>query len=392
MRNKSLKKAVHITMLGCLLSPAAGISATTEDLERRLQKLEEELKATKEEIKTTNDEIADSAERGKNAMTVAGYADIEYVGTDRPATKSGFRIHHLSLMLKKQVRENLKFFSEIEFEDAAYLSSSATTAATTGSGKILVEAVNFDYALNHATTARVGRFFTPAGIWSVDHYPPFVATQDRPQHIRLIFPQVTDGASLSGNHEVGASFVNYNLFVGNGESFVAGSNTAIFNGAADQNSSTAVGLRVNASLPIAKQFEVGATLYRDQLVNTDQATKNAYGIHAKMKAGDFGFQGEYADGSYNPTVGATIGQVYHRKGYYGQFSYDINKWTLGYRYDFYDPSSVVALDNTKINSLIANYHVDKNTVLKWEHHLLNLENPASTDYYRSIASIVVNFD
>lgn len=396
----NLKRSVHITLLACLLSPGVGFSATTDELEKRLQKLEEEIratrseiKATQEEVKITQEEATDSAERLKNAFALSGYADIEYVGTDRTGIKPGFRIHHLSIMYKKPIRENLKFFAEMEYEDAPYMTSNATTGASSSSGKFLVEAVNFDYAFNHATSGRVGRFFTPAGIWSVDHYPPFVSTQDRPQHIRLIFPQVTDGASLSGNHAMGDSFLNYNLFVGNGESFVGGNtNTAIFNGTSDLNSSMAAGLKVEASLPIAKQFYVGGTLYRDKMMNLDRATKNAYGVHAKIKAGDFGFQGEYADGGYTPTLGAAIGQVYHRKGYYGQFSYDIDKWTLGYRYDYYDPTSAAALDNTKINSLILNYHVDKNTVLKWEHHLLNLENPAAQDYYRSIASIVVNFD
>lgn len=374
-----LKQSVRVTLLVCLLSPAIGFSATNDELEQRVQRLED---ATQ----VIHEEASDSTNRLNKAFALSGYADIEYVGTDKANANSGFRIHHLSIMYKKQVREDLKFFAETEYEDAPYVSA----APAVSSGKILVEAVNFDYTINNNTSARVGRFFTPAGIWSVDHYPPFVSTQDRPMHIRQIFPQVTDGASVSGNHAIGDSFVDYNAFVGNGESFLAGNPS--FNGTTDQNSSSAFGLKVGVALPIAKQFYVGGTVYHEKLTTVDQAMKNAYGIHAKIKYDNFGFQGEYANGSYNPTVGATLGQVYHRKGYYGQFSYDIDKWTLGYRYDYFDPTSVIALDNTKINTLIVNYHVDKNAVLKWEHHLVNLENPIAQDYYRSIASVVVNFD
>jgi len=266
---------------------------------------------------------------------------------------------------------------------------------TDGANAILLEAMNLDYALNNATTLRVGRFFTPAGIWSVDHYPPFVMTQDRPQHIRRIFPQLTDGAAIKGIHELGNTFFDYNLYVGNGE-------TSNFNGKQDSNRDLATGLRVNVSLPFTQVFDVGVTYYREMMddpalgADDPASNKHAYGIHAKIRQGGLGFQAEYADGKYEPTKvvapAVTVGSTYHSKGYYGQLSYDIDKWTLGYRYDLYDPDTSAALDNTKINSLIVNYHLDKNTVLKWEHHLLNLEDPASKDYYRSIASIVVNFD
>lgn len=407
MKHKSVKIAALASLSGMLLGSASAMSATLDDLDKRLARLEEE-------VKISQDEIADSADKYKNSFIVAGYSDIEHVASNAsPATvKTGFRIHHLSLMFKKQVREDLKFFSEIEYEDGPYSTPAAstctststttlnpvpnpTTATTTtttkcngstGSGKFLVEAVNFDYALNHSTSVRVGRFFTPAGIWSVDHYPPFVSTQERPQHIRKIFPQVTDGATLSGNHAAGEGFVNYDLFAGNGE-------TSLFDGSGDSNSSAATGLRVNLSLPIAKVFDVGATWYKEDMnlgaSDTEQSVKTAYGIHAKIRQGDFGFQGEYADGSYKPTL---AGVDYHRKGYYAQFSYDISKWTLGLRHDFYDPKSTTADDSTRVNALIVNYHVDKNTVLKWEHHRFDLEDPAKLDYFKSIASIVVNFD
>lgn len=369
--------SIYAATLGCLLFPVAAFSATTDELERRLQKLEEE-------VKIANDEVADLAERNKNAMTVGGYADIEYVGTNESDATAGFRLHHLSLMFKKQLSEDLKFFSEIELEDGVWMD------AGDGSNALLLEALNFDYAVNHSTTARVGRFFTPAGIWSVDHYPPFVATQERPLHIRQIFPQLTDGAAITGNHALGNAFVNYNFYAGNGE-------TKNFDGKKDSNYNTAAGLRVNASLPIAKVFDVGATLYHEKMKDDTSLTnpepkKKAYGVHAKVKQGSFGFQGEYANGTYTPTLGANVGISYHKKGYYGQFSYDIAKWTLGYRHDFFDPDSTAALDNTKVNSLIVNYHVDKNTVLKWEHHLFNLEDPVGKDYYRSIVSIAVNFN
>lgn len=375
-----MKKKILYSILAALVLSTSAQAASVDDLERRVKALESETQVTREES-------ADLSANIENGMRVAGYADVEYIASNalKSVSQSGFRVHHLSLMFKKKVTDSLRFFSEIEYEDAPFAQSSTPSVT----GKMFVEALNFDYMLSQETSLRVGRFFTPAGVWSVDHYPPFVATQDRPQHIRKIFPQVFDGAMATGNHAIGETHASYDLYVGNGE-------TSNFDGSTDNNTSMAHGLRVNFAFPLASTFDVGATIYRDRMklssTDADQAKKQAMGLHARVKHGAIGFQGEYADGRYTPTAGASVGVDYHRKGYYGQVSYDVtSKTTLGYRYDFYDPKSTAALDNVKINSLIANYHVNKDVVLKWEHHLINPENPASANYYRSIAGLVVNF-
>jgi hypothetical protein len=379
MKRLTRKSNIYMALLGCLLLPRLSVSATLEDVDQRLKKLESDVELTREEAD-------DTASRFKNSLSVSGYADTELVATNDPnGKKSGFRIHHFSVFMKKQVSDNLRFFSETEWEDGPFHD------AGTGAGAIFVEALNFNYQWRPDTDIRLGRFFTPAGIWSVDHYPPFVATQELPQHIRKIFPAVVDGAALSGNHPVGKAFVNYDLYVGNSE-------TPTFDGSQNANATTATGLRVNASLPIAQQFDLGFTLYHDKLAidpldtsaTANGPKKNVQGIHAKIKQGAIGFQAEYAKGNYGATTFTPT--TYNSKGYYAQFTYDINKWTLGYRYDFYNPQSTVAQNGTQINSAILNYHVSNNVVLKWEHHLANLQDAAKKDYYRSIASIAVNLD
>lgn len=374
----AMKKSIFAATLGCLLFPAMGISATLEQIDQRLKKLEGEDQVNRAET----DDIAN---RLKNGMSVSGYADTEYVTTNVPGD-AGFRIHHLSMFLKKQVSRDLRFFSETEWEDAPYV------AGSTSSGIIFIEALNFDYQWHPDTSVRVGRFFTPAGIWSVDHYPPFVLTQMRPQHIRAIFPQLVDGASISGLHAAGSAFVSYDLYVGNGE-------TANFDGHSDNNATTAAGLRANVALPIAQQFDVGATIYHDKLPLSNSSDPNApkkdvYGAHAKIRQGAFGLQVEYTDGKYEPTVSPATNLPYHKKGYYAQFSYDINKWTLGYRYDYFnsDTSTSVGNGGAKINSAIVNYHVNRNVVLKLEHHVAKVLDPAQPNWYKNIVSIVANLD
>jgi hypothetical protein len=353
------------------------MSATLEEIDQRVKKLE----GASDVNQAETDDIAN---RLKNSMTVSGYADAEYVTSNEAGPNySGFRLHHFSVFLKKQVTDDLRFFSETEWEDAPYASGNNTQ------GTIFIEAVNFDYQWRPDTSMRVGRFFTPAGIWSVDHYPPFVLTQMRPQHIREIFPQLVDGAAISGLHAAGSAFVSYDLYLGNGE-------TSTFDGNEDQNTTKAAGLKVNVALPIAQQFDVGATIYHDKLAasaDSNEPKKDVYGAHAKIRQGGFRLQAEYADGKYEPTVIPATNLPYHKKGYYAQFSYDINKWTLGYRYDFFDSNTTSAASSaTKINSAIVNYHVNRNVVLKWEHHIADVLDPAKPNWYKDIVSLVVNLD
>ena len=370
----TIKKSMFAAAMAGLLFPALGYSATLDEIDKRLKKLEGD-------VGMAHEETDDIATRLKNSLTVSGYADTEYISTNNPGDTSGFRIHHLSMFLKKQVTEDLRFFSETEWEDAPYVDGSNNVM----SGKVFVEALNFDYQWRPDTSMRVGRFFTPAGIWSVDHYPPFVLTQQRPQFIRKIFPQLVDGATVSGLHDLNGAFLSYDFYVGNSE-------TANFDGNSNANATTAVGLRANVALPIAQQFDVGASYYRDKQAKTlsvqDEAKKDAYGVHAKIKQGAYGLQMEYANANIQPTVASK----FHKKGYYAQFSYDIGKWTLAYRYDYFDPKTTVVSNGTKINSAIVNYHVNKNVVLKLEHHLVDVLNPTTPDYYRDIVSIAVNLD
>ena len=325
------KTALYATTFVCLLLPLKGMSATLENIDERLNKLE----ADAEVSRADNEDITN---RLKNNMAVTGYADVEYISTNQTGKESGFRNHHFSLFFKKQISDDWRFFSEIEYEDAPYYdpAKEGVDPKTVGSGKIFAEAVNFDYLWRPDTSVRVGRFFTPAGLWSVDHYPPFVLTQDRPQHIRQIFPQLVDGAAVSGHYPVGNTFFNFDFFVGNGE-------TTLFDGSTDSNSTKAAGLRAAVALPFAQQFEIGASAYRDKLklssADLDQSKKNAKGVHAKIRQGAFGFQAEYAKGSYEPTLAPGPARNYDREGYYAQISYDIDKWTLGYRNDYYNNKS-----------------------------------------------------
>lgn len=366
------KKAIvpmALAVFSCLSN--SGWAADNDDLQVQLNDLKDEISILQDQLEETNVSNA-------NRMNISGYADLEYHKNGKPGEEPGFRLHHMSLFFEKRMTDKWKFFSEIEYEDAPYLEFDYVNDSTDSEckgcfGKIYLEAVNFTYAWDPKAQFRGGRFFTPAGIWSIDHYPSFVPTQLRPQHIRNIFPQVIDGITILGTLPLGNTFINYDVYYGNGEGN---------SGKNDENSEKAFGGKISLLFPVLKYLELGASVFSD--TDNTQQEKEAVGAHLKVKFWDLTLQGEYATATYTPINAAS----YDRTGYYAQLLYDISNWTIGGRYDYYDAQEGTQSE-TIFNSVFLNYHVNEAIVLKLEHHMVDLEDPNAKDYDHTIGSVVI---
>ena len=371
-----MSKKLNVVLLLCALSNLA-VASTVEELGRRVDILERQ--GNEHEAWDVNSQVDGANE----AVAISGYADVEYHYADKRNFSPGFRLHHMSLFFEKAV-DNWHFFSEIEYEDAPLfladgqdqppLSAAQGQVVDSANGKIFLEALNIDYLWRNKYSFRLGRFFTPAGIWSIDHYPPFVPTQRRPAHIRKIFPQVVDGAQLRASMLYEDVYVDYTLYFGNGEGN---------SGSGDANATKAIGAKVTILPPWLDGFELGGSFYRD--TTNDKTDKEVFGLHARINWKPFRLQAEYADGKCTPLTA----EIFHRRGYYTQFLYDINRWTFGYRYDYYDPDDRQPPMAETRNSLIVNYHLTKDMVVKLEHHLVDFEDAAKEDFNESIASVAV---
>ena len=345
-------------------------SSFSATIEERLENLESNLELAEE----ANAELRSDLE---NRMKVSGYMDVEYVVSD--TKDSGFRMHHLSLFFQKKLSDKWRFFSEIEYEDAPKFEGDAdysTVVLDDAQGKIFVEAVNLDYLWKPQAIFRVGRFFTPAGIWSIDHYPPFVPTQERPKHIRKIFPQLIDGGMIHGTLGLGKNYFKYNAYVANGEKNI---------GKKDDNSHRAFGLKssVILAMPGFSHVEAGGTVYSDSRITGEVYSKNAIGAHAKIVMKDISFQTEAAYSKYDAESGVTVpGTI---KGYYGQLVYSPSQWSVGARHDYYNNPDSGEIDRTA-NSLFVNYRALTNLVLKVEHHLISVD--GKDDATKTIFSVV----
>jgi len=327
--------------------------------------------ANNDELVLMEEEIAAIKEIQDNAVKVSGYVDAEYIIDSRPIAerdKYGFRMHHFSVFLTKNFGQNWRFFSEIEFEDGTQQDGLNPDA---NYGQIFAEAINITYQWTPGHFVRIGRDFTPTGIWSIDHYPPFVATQDKPAHVRTIFPHVIDGINSLGTFKMGNAFLKYHAYVANGDGTT---------GESDNNDEKALGSRVSMLLPYLDHMEGGFSTLNDTLGDYSKAF--SWGGHAKISFRGVTLQSEFALSESKMVNSTKINKL----GYYIQTSYDIGKWTLGYRYDFSDEDKSQAVNHDH-NTAFLGYHVSPHIVCKIEHHEISRQNPNLSDFQKSIFSI-----
>ena len=371
--------------------PSSAWALTKQEAEEKIQNMEQEIMFFKEQFYDVETEL-------DKFMRISGYMDMEYLASDQKGSASGFRLHHFSLFFRKKIAEKWRFFSEIEYEDGPRYTSkdetitvsdtdtNAQTFATLeeSEGGIFAEAFNITYELTPALALRFGREFAPVGLWNLDHYPPYLATQQAPQHIRRIFPRTNDGISAFGSKRFTNTFLNYHFYLGNGEGN---------SGRGDGNPSKSVGTRLAITLPVLSQTEVGFSYNHDQ--QNDSRTKNAFGLHTRIKANDLTVQAEYATNTFEAPNGSKLEHL----GYYLQAMYDWGAWGFGYRYDYYDDNTASGAESPEFgvtNSLILNYHAAKNTVFKFEYHMEAPEEAKiggvgdDTAYSHAIASIAVH--
>ncbi|MDX1763464.1 MAG: porin [bacterium] len=355
-----LRTFILIMFMACCLSPATPLFANeVDDLKRDLERIQNRLEVLEAEDEQKTHALSD-------LMEIAGYGDGEFKMTDRKGKNNEFRVHHLSLFFMKRIGDRWRMFSEIEYEDGPNTAKNE--------GKIFVEVFTLEYYLNQYLNFRLGRFLTPGGIWNVDHYPPFVLTQERPQHIRKIFPQLNDGLQVLGSTHAANVTTDYIFYVSNGQG-----NT----GHGDDNEDKALGARLKFGLPFLSRAEIGTSYYREE--QNDKTDFKALGADLLLSWKNMRLQAEYAKGFFDPAAGKGD----HRTGYYGQLEYDLKKWTLGYRYDWYDPSRNTDSDRKTINTLALNYHFTPYVVGKAEHHFVDPQDKAADSYNLTLLSIAI---
>ena len=332
--------------------------------------LEEDINLVKSEAEETTDKILSSL------IDLSGYGDVEYRQTDEDGVGSGFRIHHLSLFLLKDISESWRFFSEIEFEDAPRIESSvATDTVSTSQGRIIIEQMYIEYKHSLDLHFTAGRFITPAGYWNIYHYKPYVVTQSKPMMIDRFFPKFSDGLQFRKTFPVAGSQLDSNLY------FVNGSGNS---GRMDRNENLAVGARVNYRADIFNGVEAGVSFYDEK--DNSSIRKRSYGVHMKINVSWFELLTEYADRLNDPDGLENFNET----SLYVQPKLDLGKkWVVAARYDWYDPNDSLQDNDIHKYTGAVNYRFARNVTGKFEYTRNDFANSTLNDYDEFITSIVI---
>ncbi len=361
--------------------PALSIAgAEDERLDRlegelgELKKENAELRRKVETIETDDEQMRHDLGTVSKMVDVSGYAAAEFYHTDQDGENDRFRVRYLSLFFTKEVQRDWKLFTEIEYEDGPKVeSNTATNTVKSSQGTIFVEQLYIEYHPSLDWDVRFGRVNTPAGIWSIYHYPPYVPFQTDPLFYKNVFPEVSDGIQLRNSFSSRDSVLDTHLYIANG----AGNP-----GSGDRNENKGVGARVNAGL--SDGISAGASYYRER--DNQDTIRRSLGLHLNASYNRLRFQTEYATRHNGPEGGA---RSFNDSGWYAQLGYDIAKWTVAARYDWYDSNDTDPANDHFRTTGAVNYHFASNVVGKLEYSRNEFDAPAIKDYNEFIASIVV---
>jgi len=262
---------------------------------------------------------------------------------------------------------------EVEFEDAPRIESEkAADTVKSSQGTIFIEQLYIEYHPKLSWDIRLGRFLTPAGVWSIYHYPPYVPTQTSPIIYKVIFPKVSDGIQFKGSFTLRDSSIDTHLYVANGSGNP---------GALDRNEGKGIGARVNADLLTG--LSAGLSYFGER--DNEGTLKMSYGAHVLCNGSALRLQAEYQIRS-NETDAAS---GFDDSGWYAQAEYDIGKWTLAARYDWYDPSSESPDDLWTRATAAVNYRFAHNVVGKIEVNRNWFDGLPTEDYSQAILGVAV---
>ncbi|WP_437815324.1 hypothetical protein [Sorangium sp. So ce1078] len=226
----------------------AALAARLEAAEKRSAELEKRL-ATLEDA-----QMAPEQDEGRELLRLYGFIDAGVQRTWVPensglaavlpqANALNFVVGNLNLYLDAQPSDHFRFLGELRFTTApggapvpvtptppelVYRTTTQeygtfdSTAIALGSptvygGLVSIERAHIDWTRFNLFKVRVGQFFTPIGIYNVDHGSPVLITAAIPYFITSrLFPTRQTGIMVYGNMFAGPWELGYNAYVSNG--------------------------------------------------------------------------------------------------------------------------------------------------------------------------------
>jgi len=143
---------------------------------------------------------------GKSPIAIGGYleANTQYAQTDGISDGFSFQMRRTTLFLSSTIARNIKFLSEIEFED--------------GTKEINIEYAAIDVEFNSLLNFRGGILVNPIGAFNQNHDGPRWDFIDRPISATTIIPSTLSnvGFGFNGKYYVQRWIFGYEAYLTNG--------------------------------------------------------------------------------------------------------------------------------------------------------------------------------
>jgi hypothetical protein len=251
--------------------------ATAADTAQRLAQVEQ----------TVSQMAASAGQHAEDTtgMPMHGFADVG-VGNHNPQFPQyqGADIAELDFFLTPRLGSRTRALFELNFE-----------VGEDGAVGVDLERAQIGYQFSDSATVWLGRFHTPYGYYNTAfHHGQQIATSlRRPRFIEFedhggIMPAHTVGGWLTGSQRIGDEKLTYDLFIGNSQQIVTGSNGGILdmNNPGNTHGSTIVGGNLGVLLSgAAEGLKVGVDVFQtriaDETVSPTTFTRvRSYGTYA----------------------------------------------------------------------------------------------------------------
>ena len=268
------------------------------------------------------------------SLKLSGFSDINFTGSSRPGTHSGFNEGQFILHMSSALSSRVTYFGEISM--TARTDAGAGSPPATGFN-VEVERSIIRYDLNDHFKLSFGRYHTPVSYWNTQfHHGSWLqTTASRPEMIQFggnLIPVHFIGALAEGAYSAGGLNINYNAGVGNGRSSVL-SRSGDFG---DVNNNKAWLATVFIRPDALYGLQAGGSIYRDKidvtgLPETREWIRSAHLVWTKENPE---FIAEYFNISHQRPGSSFVSSS---QAWYAQLGYRLpmaDHWKPYYRYEY----------------------------------------------------------
>lgn len=260
-------------------------------------------------------------------LILKGFSDISY-GANQDRNHNTFALGQFDFFVTSELSDKVSFLGEVVFK-----------YTKDNKGAFDIERVQIKYSYSDQVNIVIGRMHTPLGYWNetYHHGTWFQTTAFRPLvEDRNVLPQHEIGAQFLGVQKISAMDFNYNVSVANGRGKAITENQNL----QDYNGNKAFNLLLTLAPDAVPGLKFGVNNYDDTIPADPTIPARNGEIKERILGGHLVYTGhnveclsEYANIRHQDEVSDN---TYTTNGFYIQGAYQFHRWKPYYRYDHLD--------------------------------------------------------